>query len=166
MQQKKRSQILSFSGFGSAFFRFDPIFSEIIRAGDVEVPGLYIDRLPKCSKGQTPERKNPFYDGAACRAAKEFRHPAVSKDTLRPRRQQKGMFQRRKVPGGSAPFFKVPVSVTAGAGTYVLTGQGTPFSPSLTLSPLYPQNLPAGKGTFLFPAGKVFHIFTKGMLKT
>ena len=93
----------------SLFFVFAP-------AGDVEVPGLYIDRLPKCSKGQTPERKNPFYDGAACRAAKEFRHPAVSKDTLRPRRQQKGMFQRRKVPGGSAPFFKVPVSVTAGTG--------------------------------------------------
>ena len=44
---KKRSQILSFSGFGFAFFRFHPIFSEKIRAGDVEVPGLYIDRLPK-----------------------------------------------------------------------------------------------------------------------
>ena len=113
-------------------------------------------KMPKAGK-----KTNHFYDGAACHAV-----PAVSKDTLRPRRQQKGIFQRRKVPGGSAPFFKVPVSVAAGAGTYVLTGQDTPLFPSLILSPLIPRNLPAGKGTFRFPAGKVFHIFCERKSKT
>ena len=65
---------------------------------------------------------------------------------------KKGMFQRRKVPGGSAPFFKVPVSVAAGAGTYVLTGQDTPLFPSLILSPLIPQKLTGWERNVSFPS--------------
>ena len=67
------------------------------------------------------------------------------------------MFQRRKVPGGSAPFFKVPVSVTAGAGIFF--SPGIPLFPSLTLSPLIPKIYRLGKNVVikthvLFPVGK------------
>ena len=76
---KKWSQILSFSGFGSAFFRFHPIFSEKIRAGDVEVPGLYdgFPQLVPTSLFQQAQKlrteKSQAYGGSLNPALKEIR---------------------------------------------------------------------------------------------